>query len=475
MKGSVKMAYTNNIENIDNGNELQADQKMAKVMLKLRLIRPFYSAIYEAMEKIETDIDTMAVSTHKMFYNKEFVNKTKFSELLFVNLHEIAHIALMHVARQDGRDQNLWNIACDLYVNAALADEFKLKPDKEIEIANTKMKMPYNCLYCESLDLNNDYVEKIYNDLDKQAKENGYFTYISSGAIGHSKNNDGNNDDNYECPSFSFSFTGSKTEYDNWQRVSNNNRNWTFRFKLSPDKFTSDLVDSGEDQASKMQSARKIVSDATVKADMTSSGVGNQTSDIERNARKLFESVIDWKRLLNRYLVVAKSKDSSFSRPDKRFYYQKAIYPGLVSDDLGAIEGIKICIDTSGSISDADLGHFFYQVSSLAKQYKIDAEVLYWDTEIKSVGTFTNLKEFTSIDCLGGGGTNPNCIFDYFINNKISPVVTLVLTDGIWHRDWITDKIKRRYKNTIWILTKDTVNDFEPPFGKKAQITWKEK
>ena len=85
-----------------NNNNLTVEQKFAKIMLELRILRPFYSAVYEVMEKIESEsCKTVGVTTDKMVYNYEFINNCKFDEMVFIMLHEIAHIALMHVARRE--------------------------------------------------------------------------------------------------------------------------------------------------------------------------------------------------------------------------------------------------------------------------------------------------------------------------------------------------------------------------------------
>lgn len=430
---------------------MSAEQKLAKSMLKLRNLRRYYSALYEALEKVPFGIETIGVDTHKLYYSPKFIEDTPFEELMFINLHEIAHIALMHVARRGGRDKNLWNIACDLYVNQALIVEFNLQRGSINHLnGGVEIKIPSDGCFCSSIDVNSDYVEKIYADLYKQAEKNGY-TKAKPG----------------ETTKFSFTYTGSLVH----DRFSYCDREWTFNINLSASQ-TFDLCDTGSDEASKIQESRRIVSDARVRSELEERGCGNNTGIIERESNKLFNTHIDWKRLLNRYLVATFSKDSSFARPDKRLSYQNAIYPGLCTDELGELSGVEICIDTSGSISDIDLGTFFKQVESLTKNFKLSAEVVYWDSEVKSTGSFKSYHELERIDCFGGGGTNPKCVFDYFEKNKINPVVTLVLTDGIWGRQWVNSKLVKKYKNTIWILTRDRIDKFEPPFGKKAQIKW---
>ena len=56
--------------------QLTLEQKFAKVLVNLRSLRPFYSAIYEVMEKIPSKvIPTCGVTSNKMYYNEEFLDK----------------------------------------------------------------------------------------------------------------------------------------------------------------------------------------------------------------------------------------------------------------------------------------------------------------------------------------------------------------------------------------------------------------
>ena len=400
------------------------EQKMARSLIKLRMLRPFYSAIYESMDKKkDNSIKTMGVTTNKLVYNSDFIDKTPFEELMFINLHEIGHIALMHVARREQRDPELWNIACDLYVNQSLVSEFNLNIGKNTTVSDSiVLKAPENGLYCYSIDLEKDYVERIYDSLEKQGKQNGYF---------------GNKSGKY-----TFSYTGSDNSIINNRYLRNNPNQQYSTFEIQIEKtpsgssFNKDLIDTGDDQASKEQQSRKIISDAVVRSEMTGSGVGSQSGNIERLVKELLKSHLNWKKLLKKYLIQLTATDSSFSKPDKRMYYQKAIYPGQAAEECNALNGVKICIDTSGSISSDDMSRFFYQVYDILSKFKVDAELIYWDAEVKSIGNIKSFKEFNRVDCYGGGGTDPAVVFDYFSKKKEKPVVTLMFTDGYFYNSW---------------------------------------
>jgi hypothetical protein len=61
----------------------------------------------------------MCTNGKEIRYNKDFINKLGDSELRFVFLHEVLHIAYMHCCDLRLRDRNKirWNIAGDFVIN----------------------------------------------------------------------------------------------------------------------------------------------------------------------------------------------------------------------------------------------------------------------------------------------------------------------------------------------------------------------
>ena len=104
---------------------MTVEQKMLLANMVIKDVRPFYSAILRVIKKIEsTEVNTAAVSVDKLYYNADFVSKLRPSEVVFLLLHEVSHIAFNHLMRERHRDHERWNIACDLYINKVIADEF---------------------------------------------------------------------------------------------------------------------------------------------------------------------------------------------------------------------------------------------------------------------------------------------------------------------------------------------------------------
>lgn len=431
--------------------ELTLDQKFARTLLKLRDLRPFFSAVYESMPHVETGItETMAVTGKELLYNKEWCEKLTFPQFMFVTLHEITHIALLHVPRCEKRDRVLWNIAADLYSNKLLAKEFDIEPGKITKDGNVEFLS--SGLYCSSIDIDVETTESIYESLYKQAKLNEY-----------NKDKESLGDEAIKRNSYKFTYEGIGVSHDKYS---------TFEIKIdetliNENKLLGDLLNDGSD-ASELEGLNKqILAEAKTKFEMIYKNAGYGSGILESLVSSLLTSYIDWKKLLRKYCIDIVSRDSSFKTPDKRMYYQQAIYPGALSDADKALDRVKLCFDRSGSISDDDTRYFYGQAKQLLKQFKVKAEVINWDTDILSRGTMEDPTNVKSAQIIHGGGTNPTCIFKYFDSKEclIKPIVTIIFTDGYinfcdnpkWHK---------QYKNTIWVMTRNYNKNFKPSFGK---------
>ena len=443
---------------------LTVEQKFAKAMIDLRKHRPFYSAIYEVMDKIEDEnIETMGVNINQFKYNPKFIDELSYPEFLFVLLHEIGHISLMHVVRRGNRDPQLWNLAADLYVNKLIADEFSILPGKSA--LNGSLTMPTSGCWCESLDIDTEFTEDIYESLYEQAKNNGY----SKEMMENSSYDDIEGDSDITLEDGSKIGKHKKYHFE----YSGKNKGKPFEIDMNVNVFSQDLLESNGDKMKQENDAKRLLSNAVTRHAMLSKEAGNTPGKLEMMVNNMLKSHIDWRKWLRKYCIKARSTDSTFSNPDKRMFYQEAIYPGQSVDECNTIKGIKVCIDTSGSISDEDLAYFMGQIYDMTKQFKIEAEVIAWDTEMHSCGAIKPDINFKELNLAGGGGTDPTCLFEYFDsrNCKVKPIVTLVFTDGYWgmneNKSWA-----KKYKDTLWVLTKDAHTEFKPPFGLVTDVRY---
>ena len=193
----------------------------------------------------------------------------------------------------------------------------------------------------------------------------------------------------------------------------------------------------GKGISSKEVEKRKRIESKIRSALTRSKLVGKTAGNTERIIEDAIAPVIDWKTLLRKYVTEVSETYSSLSNPDRRFLHNRMVMPSETKLNPDTIKGLKICIDTSGSISNEDLGIIYKQLKDLFKVYKtrknaVDAEVLYWDTAVQSKGMFSDLKQFDRIKAKGGGGTDVKCVFEYLESKdcKIKPNVVVIFTDG---------------------------------------------
>lgn len=66
------------------------------------------------------DIDTAATDGRKIYFSSKFLEGLSHAETIFVLLHELLHIILMHPLRKENRDIRVFNIACDIVINDIL-------------------------------------------------------------------------------------------------------------------------------------------------------------------------------------------------------------------------------------------------------------------------------------------------------------------------------------------------------------------
>ena len=79
-------------------------------------------------------------------------------------LHEVLHMALLHVTRRQNRDPHIWNIAADIVVN-------------DLIIRNTPFKLPDGAIIDKKY--RDKSVEYIYESLLKNNKYKKYKVYIN--------------------------------------------------------------------------------------------------------------------------------------------------------------------------------------------------------------------------------------------------------------------------------------------------------
>lgn len=491
----------------------QASARVGSAISRVGRLDPFYSAILNGLRKeyvggLNCALTTMGVNPETFAINVEFVYALPTAELNFILLHEIGHIAGLHAFRGIKSNHDLWNDACDYYINKRLAVEYKLEPinlnttqDSEAYSYPTVAQKPSSAmseiplrmamhsraeieanpllicgLYDPTVDLEKDTPETIYKRLlnsEKSGKGGGYGPKGEGGTNNGQCAKGGQNSKNGNFDSKELSKKLSEMSDEEFEKAMRKLLNDINKGGAKGDKNGNCRTPTSLDK----QKATSLIQQAVTKAKLAGTG---SCSELRKVAIELTRPKFNIRSYIRQYLRPLKTPNISYANINKR-----VVHLGLTLPANGALKNkkltrVKLCIDTSGSISQKELMEFFSLIQSVLLEYKVSAELICWDTKMCSLGEIKsktnmieNMRELKrcGANLSGGGGTDPSCVFEYFNSKKCSvkPMVTIILTDGFIGGE--LGKYARQYKNTLWIISKDGDKEFRAPFGLAVQ--WK--
>ena len=198
----------------------------------------------------------------------------------------------------------------------------------------------------------------------------------------------------------------------------------------------------------------------------SSNGRGLLPAFAKRMLEELRQPQTDWRTILNDF-VQEDICDYSFTPPDRRFDGGAFFLPDFnEKEDL--VKDILFMIDTSGSMSDAQITAAYSEIKGAIDQYngKLKGWLGFFDAAIIEPQPFNDEEEFRAIRPAGGGGTDFQIIFEYVAKHMEDnpPASIIILTDGYapFPQETLVNGIP-----TLWLINND---DVKPPWGKVARI-----
>lgn len=275
----------------DNEFAMQAQEKMFQAILNMKRLSPYYHTILMAVKKeVTTAIETMGVTEDTMYYNLKFIAGLTVAEVTFVLIHEISHLAMRHSVRHGNRDNELWNIATDLYINSIIAKDFDCyygQSEKEYttKLGKAVFKVPLNGIHLstinEVLDFGVDTPETIYARLLKEnpIKEQSQQGKGNGGSSSKSENNSSSGDNQNSGSSSSSKDNSSKNGDEKDKSSGSDNSDGDSSSEGNPFKD-----DSSEGNVNKSRSS--LAQDGT-EVDQKADYEGIKTVSVTYNGKKL--------------------------------------------------------------------------------------------------------------------------------------------------------------------------------------------
>jgi predicted metal-dependent peptidase len=164
---------------------------------------------------------------------------------------------------------------------------------------------------------------------------------------------------------------------------------------------------------------------------------------------------LDWRTLLWRFLT---RTPTDFTHFDRRFLYQRQYLEALDSESVR----VFACIDTSGSVEDAQMQVFMNELRGIARAYpQAKIQVFYADAAL--YGGFDLESEW--LDPVGGGGTDFQPFFKHLEAQNLENSVAVYLTDGLGDFPPVQPSIP-----VLWVVTPGGLESALFPFGEVARL-----
>lgn len=408
-------------------------QKLNKISKLLILKEPFYGLFLLTLNKKWNDqIPTAAVSLNnintELNINEEFWDSLSDEKKLGVLKHELLHICFHHLQLfSKYSNKKLFNIAADLEVNQYIdpnnlpGSEFNSYEEYEIKKTN----------YINEL---TDKLEKGLIDKDEYKKQlkktpiraiflddfNSLNLKIKAGLDYYYKELQKAQDNPEKLPQSLQNLLNDNSNEHNWDEVNDLSDNF------------SELIKKQIDYQLKEVANNILKSRGTVPRELT------------QYINSLFikeESKFNWKAFLRRFVSNSQEIYTNKTRrkPSNRFKDS----PGL---QIKQKKHILVAVDTSGSVSNAELEEIFNEIYHITKT-GVQVTLIQCDTQIRSIEKFT-LKDSKNIKVQGRGGTSFDPVINYFNDNQNKFTSLIYLTDGEAPNPM--NKVKGRI---LWVLT----------------------
>lgn len=427
--------------------------------------------IYSVDEKCET----ACTDGERIYFGPAFLDDLSDRELDFVMMHEIMHVVLQHCRRQGKRNQELFNIACDIVVNSniLLSNEMDLRSITLKEYGESMHYAPngkegheYTAEEVYAMLLNS----KRYNpgnsatpaDAQSNGSGNGSGNANGQGETGRKGEKSGKGHGKGEGANRQ---AGSGGSFQSGRVLQVQGRAGSASATTWDDHTRWGMLEEDDMLRDVWVKRFEDACEAISIQDPTNSR-GLMPAFAKRIWDELRKPQTDWRSILNNF-VQDEVNDYSFSPPDRRYEDSPFFLPDFnEKDDIAS--DILFMVDTSASITDEMIAVAYSEIKGAIEQFdgKLKGWLGFFDAAIIEPKPFEDVSDLRKIKPAGGGGTDFQIIFEYVHRHMAEkpPSSIIILTDG--YAPFPQEKLAHSIP-VLWLLNNDKVT---PPWGKVARV-----
>lgn len=392
---------------------------ITKVTVKLLIKEPFYGHFFtylyrtsdSTIERVTLSLDTTGRIEWKI--NPDFWNGLSVDQKYGCIKHQILHLVFRHIYKtKEFGNKTLFHLASDIVINQYISSEQREKDAITIE------RFPFlNLEKGKSVDYYYQKLKKLFTDYNSQPGS-------------ETEGEEGNGNEN-------LAHNSAISEHRKWETFDAQ--------KGAQKKFVEEKLDTYAKQSA----------DRLSKKDFNLLPASLQTSI--NDAQERLNPSVNWKRLLRLFMQSSRKTmvKSTLKKPSKR-------YGTIPGSKIIHKQKVLVVIDTSGSVDNDELNHFFSEVYHIWKNAS-EITIIECDAKIQRIYSY---KGKCPEVVKGGGGT----VFDEPIEyaNKSKPDVILYFTDGYANAPKVIS-----IKPIIWIISNKGIKEKEWDFllGRKVKLT----
>lgn len=407
----------------------------------------FYGLLLMHMRfSLSYECEKATANNDYLVFSPEFLMKLEDTELEYVLMHLVTHVALQHYSRAEGLNRKLFFKACDIVVNSNILKSKNMDLNS-ISIQSEGGVQPHlapdgseghlhSAQEIYEMLLMKEYDSTDESEDDSEEKSDGSSNDIEDGdsqSTGGTDNTRGHGWDNHT------------SEISGIEDVDYIEDEWKHRIREASEKTER------RNSIMKLEGSRSC---------------GHVPAFFERILQQMRNPLINWRIVLNEF-IQEEIMDYSFSPPDRRYDDSPFYLPDFNEKDE-RVKDILFMVDTSSSMKDEVISDCYYEIKGAIDQYdgKLEGWLGFFDADVKEPKPFSDITEFMIIRPEGGGETSFQCIFDCVNHHKdeIEPTCIVILTDG--YAEFPDETVSNEIP-VLWIIYS---SDVIPPWGKCVVI-----
>jgi len=334
-----------------------------KARSQLLLKSPFFATLLLTTPMREDkSIPTAATDMKEIIYNPDFFASMSSDEVVFVLVHEVMHIAMMHGLRQQERKMPMWNWACDYAINLTLQEAGFTMPS-----CGGLLDVKYKGMSAE----------QIYEALKKEAQDQP-----QDG--GEGKPGTGPNG--------------------------------------QPNGIGTDLLPPNVTTQAEADALREGAKQKVAQAANMARLAGKMTADLERMVGEVLDPAVPWQVLLRDYMTRATKHDETWTKRNRRF--ARVYLPARHSETIEEV-GVIGDSSGSIWCSPEDLAKIVAEIKAICEDVRPERVRVMWaDTTVKREEVL-EVGDTIEVHPKGGGGTDMRVPLEQFAQHSPEVVIMI--------------------------------------------------